>query len=92
MRSNSSRKELERAEAYHNVKLETQKEIITGNEAYYDALQGKIEAFGQGRRQCNKDILVNVKQGNNKLRACEITAYVSRDGKNDLQKVWKSNE
>lgn len=85
--TDSSKKELERAEAYHEVKLETQKEIITGNEAYYDALQGKIEVFGQTRRQCNKDALVNVKQGENDLRACEITAYVSRDGKNDLQKV-----
>lgn len=85
--SNSSKKELERAEAYRNVRMETPKEIIIGNEAYYDALQGKIEVYGYTRKQCRKESSVKIRQGENDLSACEITAYVSNDGRNELQKV-----
>ncbi len=83
----SSKKELERAEAYRRVRLETPKEIITGNEAYYDALQGKIDVYGHTRNQCNKESLVKVQQGENNLNACHVTAYVSGTEHKELQKV-----
>lgn len=85
--TSSSKKELERAEAYRNVRLTTPKEIITGNEAYYDALQGKVEIYGNRRKQNVAGKYADVLQGTNKLRAYAITAYVSQDGKNELKRV-----
>ena len=85
--TSSSKKELERAEAFRDVRLVTAKEIITGNEAYYDATQGKVEIYGNSRKQNIAGKFADVVQGENKLRAYEITAYVSKDGKNELQRV-----
>ncbi len=84
--SQSSKKELERAEAYRNVRLTTPKEVITGGEAYYDATIGRIDVYGKSRYVRNRGEYVNVTQNNNTLSAYEITAYVGRDGK-ELQKV-----
>ena len=85
--SSSSKKELERAEAYRNVRVVTPKEIITGNEAYYDALQGKVDMYGYTRKQCRRGSLVKVRQGKNDLSACQVTAYVSGNERKELQKV-----
>ena len=84
--SKSSKKELERAEAYKNVRMETPSETITGGEAYYDALNGKIEVYGDSRAQQGNNPVI-IKQKGNTLRASEVTVYVSRDGRNDLQKA-----
>lgn len=83
----NSKKELERAEAYGNVLLQTPKEKITGNEGYYFAKEGRIEVYATARNAKQQNGWVNVEQGSNTLRARQITAYVSTDGKNDLQKV-----
>ena len=83
----SSKKELERAEAYRNVRMITPKEIITGGEAYYDAKTGKIDIYGAGRQRSIAGKYVNIIQGQNKLRALTVTAYVSTDGRRELQKA-----
>ncbi len=70
----SSKKELERAEAYRNVRMITPKEIITGGEAYYDAKTGKIDIYGAGRQRSIAGKYVNIIQGQNKLRALTVTA------------------
>ena len=84
--SQSSKKELERAEAYQNVRIETPKEIITGGEAYYNALTGQTDIYGDSRERRGSGY-VNIIQGENNLSAHEVTAFISTDGRNDLQKV-----
>jgi len=85
--SKNSKKELERAEAYRKVRITTPNEVITGGEAYYDALSGKIRIYGFSRARKMPGKYVYILQGDSKLKAHEVVAYISKDGKNELQKV-----
>lgn len=83
----NSKKDLERAEAYGNVVIQTPKETIKGGEGYYYANEGKIEMFADTKTAKNPRNLVSVKQGENTLQAKQVTVFVSKDGKNEVQKV-----
>lgn len=85
--SKSAKKDLERAEAYGNVVIQTPKETIKGGEGYYFANEGKIEMYAETKDTKNPRKSVTVEQGENTLRAKQITVFVSKDGKNELQKV-----
>ena len=82
-----AKKDLERAEAYGNVRIITPKETITGGEGYYYAADGRLEMYALSRNAKTSKGTVTVKQGDKILRADQITAYINTKGKNDLQKV-----
>lgn len=80
----SSKKELERAEAYGNVRIISPKETITGDKGKYDARKGEIEMFsgtGAGKK------FVTVLQGENELQAKHLKLYLDSGNANELKEV-----
>lgn len=85
--SDSSKKELVAAEAYGNVYIDTPREKISGGEGYYSAADGKIEMYAVGKNKPQAKELVNVRQNDRTLRAQKIVLYLSKDGKNELERA-----
>ena len=85
--SDTSRKELLRAEACGNVVINTLNETAKGAYGYYDAQSGKIELF-RANDQCDASThFVSIKQGENLLTANRIVAYVGTDEKRELRRA-----
>ncbi|MBR6355368.1 MAG: LPS export ABC transporter periplasmic protein LptC [Alphaproteobacteria bacterium] len=85
--SDSSKKELVAAEAYGNVYIEGPNEKIRGGEGYYSAQDGKIEMYAVAKNKPQAKELVDVRQNDRTLRAKKIVLYLSKDGKNELERA-----
>lgn len=85
--SDSSKKELVRAEAYGNVRIVTPNEQVKGGEGYYSAQDGKIEMYAVAKDKTQQKALVEVQQKDRTLRARKIVLYISKNGKNELERA-----
>lgn len=86
----SSKKELERVEAYGNVRLISPNETVTGAEGYYDVQNGVAEIFAAPQGKATDNKFADVRQGENRLQAQKLKLYLSTDGANELKEVIAS--
>lgn len=85
--SDSSNKDLVRAEAFGNVVVVSAGETATGKEGFYNPSTGEVILYGSSSDDKNKSGRVSLHQGENVLYAEKITAYLAKDGQKNLQKV-----
>ena len=79
--------ELQKAEAFGNVKIKTNNETAFGAEGVYDASSGKIDLYGASQT-AKKDGRVEIHQNENVMYASRVEVYLAGD---DLKQLKKAN-
>lgn len=79
-------RELQKAEAFGNVKIKTNSETAFGAEGVYDAVNGKIDLYG-APHNTKKDGRVEIHQNDNVMYASRVEVYLLGSEKKELKKV-----
>lgn len=85
--SNTSKKELLRAEAYGNVRVITPKNRIYGGEGYYDAKTGKVTMYATSKSKPKQKSFVTVKQDDNILRARKMVLNLAKSKNSEVESI-----
>lgn len=85
--SKKGKKELEKAEAYGNVRISTLKDKISGGEGYYSAKEGKVEMFADSKNTTHPKNFVKVQQNDRTLQAWRVVIFLSADGRNEIERA-----
>ena len=76
-----SAKEITRAEAYENVRIDTAKETITGAKGIYDLLNNKVWLYGQ------KGQAVKIVQNKNVLTAAQVVVHLQPGNSREVKYI-----
>lgn len=76
--SDDGKNEIKRAEAFGDVKIITQNEIISGGEGYYMPQTGKIELYGTAKNLQQQKGIVEIIQGENALHAKRVEVFLDK--------------